>query len=195
MDTKLRSRDWSGLSDLLLDSIFQKLFSISDCLRFGAVCKSWFSFLSNNYDTLQQLINSSSIDELPLLMIFTNRDSSTIYTSLYNVTKDKIILDLELPLPDYTRKSCGSYNGWLAFQTVDCSNIILFNPFSDESIHLPSPSFQVAKFSLSKNPSTNPFNFEIAAMCMGYSDFAILKPGSKSWSYTHHRLPTLCDLI
>lgn len=104
------------------------------------------------------------------------------------------MLDLELPLPDYTRKSCGSYNGWLAFQTCDFSNISLFNPFSGESIHVPTPKFQVDKFCLSKNPSTNPFNFEVAAMSMEYSNFAILKPNSKTWSYTHLP-PNLCDLI
>ncbi|XP_060169125.1 uncharacterized protein LOC132600005 [Lycium barbarum] len=195
MDSKLRLRDWAGLSDLILHSIFHKLSSISDCLRFSAVCKPWFFFVSKNCDILQQRMKSSSIEELPLLMIFANRGCNSFKSSLYSVAKDTKLLDLELPLPR-TQRCCGSSHGWLAFQQHDRTNIYrynpyrtsiyLYNPFSGETIHLPTLKFRVKKFILSKNPTTNPHNFEVAAISKSSSIafiLAILKPGRKTWIY------------
>ncbi|XP_060169357.1 F-box/kelch-repeat protein At1g57790-like [Lycium barbarum] len=184
MDTQLTLRDWSKLSDLTLDLIFRKLSSVSDCLCFSAVCKPWFFFVSNNYDALQQRINSSSIEEMPMLMIFISTNSG----NLYSVTKGKIVSDLELPLPS-TKICCGSSHGWLAFQQSDSLAIHLINPFSSETIGLPSPHDPVDKVILSKNPSTNPYDFEVVATFKSGvwpHRLAILKPGSNAWVFTPH---------
>ncbi|KAK4370424.1 hypothetical protein RND71_009899 [Anisodus tanguticus] len=179
-------RDWAMLWDLVLDLIFRKLPSISDCLRFSLVCKSWFSFVSNNYDALQQLINSSSVEELPLLMIFTDNDVSITNASIYNAAKNIKILDLKLPLANSPSRCCGSSHGWLAFHHRRFRSICLVNPFSDKTIHLPNLIFYIDKITLSKNPSTNPHDFEVAAICKPLDPrdtLAILKPGIKTWSF------------
>ncbi|OIT34052.1 PREDICTED: F-box protein At4g00893-like [Nicotiana attenuata] len=181
-NTKSRSKGWASLPDLALDLIFQKSStSLSDCLCFGAVCKSWFSFMSRNYDAQRICMNSSSFEELPLLMIYPgDRDC---VTNLYSVTKGKIISDLKLPY--YTWRCCGSSHGWLAFQNP--LTFCLFNPFSRETIDLPHLEFNVHKLILSKNPSTSSCDFEVMAMSKtwGQSKLAILKPGSKTWIPTH----------
>ncbi|XP_059310841.1 uncharacterized protein LOC132062250 [Lycium ferocissimum] len=176
------SRDWAGLPDLVLDLIFRKLPSISDCLRFRALCKSWFSFVSNNYYALEKRLNSSSVEELPLLMICTSREKEFDNTSLYSsASKSKIVFDFTLPFPN-TWRCCGSSHGWLAFQHESDLLIQLFNPFSRETINLPHLKYFAGKIIITKNPSTNPNNFEVAAMIKGWSrlnGLAILKPGSK----------------
>ncbi|XP_060210974.1 uncharacterized protein LOC132637991 [Lycium barbarum] len=185
MDTKLKLRDWARVSDLILDMIFQKWPSLSDCLCFGAVCKPWFFFVSNNnYDALRQRNGSSSVEELPLLMIFKGRASaSTTNTSLYSVTRGKIVMDLEIPLIYGTQRCCGSSHGWLAFQG-DFS-FALYNPFTREKIDLPRLELRATKVILSKNPSTNPNDYEVMAMSWYWDDnrLAILKPGSSYWKF------------
>ncbi|XP_059277773.1 uncharacterized protein LOC132031933 [Lycium ferocissimum] len=197
MDTKLKLRDWAGVSDLILDLIYQKLPSLSDCLCFGAVCKPWFFFVSNNnYDALRQRTGSSSVEELPLLMIFKDRASaSTANTSLYSVTRGKIVMDLEIPL-GWTHRCCGSSHGWLAFQG-DFS-FALYNPFTREKIDLPRLELTATKVILSKNPSANPNDYEVMAMSRnwGESRLAILKPSSSYWKFV--RILTgcpKCDVI
>ncbi|XP_009592635.1 F-box protein At2g26160-like [Nicotiana tomentosiformis] len=198
MDSELRSRDWAGLPDLVLNLIFQNLSSISDYFCFGAVCKPWFSFLSNNYDALQQRVNSSSIEELPLLMFCTDREQYTINTSLYSAAKSKIICDIKLPL-SHTWRCFGSSHGWLAFQQSDFL-IQLFNPFSRETIYLPRLNFFLRKIIITKNPSTNPYNFDVATIIVtsnGYHPkLAFLKPGGYTWVFTSRYIEgSVCDMI
>ncbi|XP_060216359.1 probable F-box protein At1g44080 [Lycium barbarum] len=178
MDGKSRSGDWALLSDWALDLIFRKLPSISDCLCFSLVCKPWFSFVSNNYDVLQQRINSSSIEELPLLINFTDED----------------ICFAAYPL----NRCVGSSHGWLAFQQRGFDSFFLFNPFSGETINLPNLKIYTDKVTLSKNPSTNPHDFEVAALCKNLDrgeSLAILKPGNKTWFRISFRGRRPCDVI
>lgn len=136
MDTQFTSRDWTNLSNLVLYLIFQKLSSISDCLRFS-VCKSWFSFVSNNYDALQQRMNSSSIEEMPLLMIFsTDRGSSTTNANLYSVTKGKIVCDLKLQFPSTWRIFNGLILILSIFSTLSLVRQSIFLVFLVLSIEL-----------------------------------------------------------
>ncbi|KAM3302970.1 hypothetical protein P3S67_014000 [Capsicum chacoense] len=198
MDTELTLRDWTKLPNLVLYLILEKIVSISDFLRFSAVCKPWFSYVSKNQAELKQRINSSSIEEMPVLMILgTNQYGSTINTSLYSVTKRKIILELSFPNDD--ERCCGSSHGWLVFQRSD-DIIYLFNPFSGETIHLPSLSYHVDKVVLSKNPSTNPYDVEVVAVVQcGFVPLglAILRPGSNEWIVMTHGMPrhVVCDVI
>ncbi|PHT69210.1 hypothetical protein T459_28697 [Capsicum annuum] len=177
MDTQLASTDWTKLPDLLLYLILEKIVSISDCLRFSAVCKPWFSFVSKNHDVQKQRISSSSIEEMPVLVILgTDKYGYIINTSLYSVTKRKIIL--ERPFPKDDERCCGSSHGWLIFHRYDYI-ISLFNPFSGETIHLPSLSYDVEKAVLSKNPSTNLSDVEVVAIvrcgyCVVTSDGRVL---------------------
>ncbi|OIT04254.1 PREDICTED: uncharacterized protein LOC109224130 [Nicotiana attenuata] len=197
MGSKLILRDWTGLSDLVLDLIFQKLPSCSDCLCFGAVCKSWLFFVSNNYDALQQRGDTNSIAELPLLMIFKGPigDMPAINTSLYSVTKGKIVLDLEIPLRYWTHECVGSSHGWLAFQAPN--SFVLFNPFTHEKINLPPLEFDAHKVILSKNPSTSTYDYEVAAMSTSWTEdkVAILKPGRKTWIPIHGIIRGCNDMI
>ncbi|XP_016464917.1 uncharacterized protein LOC107787826 [Nicotiana tabacum] len=190
MGTKLRLRDWAGLSELILDLIFKKLLSFSDCLRFSAVCKPWFSFVSNNFDALKQRVKSSSLEELPMLMICTDRNDvvTTTTTSLYSATKGKIIHDLIIPLGQLW-KYCGSSHGWLAFQHKESLTIKVFNPFSCETIHFPHLQYIVRKIIISKNPSRNPHDFEVVATIKVWNrlhELAILKPDSGTWIFTRY---------
>ncbi|KAM3201933.1 hypothetical protein P3L10_029557 [Capsicum annuum] len=198
MDTELTLRDWTKLPNLVLYLILKKIVSISDFLRFSAVCKPWFSYVLKNQAELKQRINSSSIEEMPVLMILgTNQYGSTINTSLYSVTKRKIILELSFPNDD--ERCCGSSHGWLVFQRSD-DIIYLFNPFSGETIHLPSLSYHVDKVVLSKNPSTNPYDVEVVAIVQcGFVPLglAILRPGSNEWIVMTHGMSrhVVCDVI
>ncbi|XP_059310840.1 uncharacterized protein LOC132062249 [Lycium ferocissimum] len=197
MDAKSRLRDWAGLSDLIVDLIFHKLSSISSCLRFGAVCKSWFSFVSKNYDILQHHIRSNSIEELPLLMICTDRKKFDISTSLYNVVKSKTIFDFKLPLLSDAWRCCGSSYGWLTIQHKLYLFIQLFNPFSGETIDLPSLECFAGKIIITKNPSIDRNTFEVAATVRAWQShegLAILKPGSNTWDFTCHQ-SRICDVI
>ncbi|KAM3201932.1 hypothetical protein P3L10_029556 [Capsicum annuum] len=110
---------------------------------------------------------------MPMLMICSpDKYGPTTNTSLYSVTKRKIIL--ELPFPRVGR-CCGSS------QRFDCF-IYLYNPFSGETIDLPSLSYIVDKVVLSKNPSTNMYDVEVIPLGL-----AILRPGSNEWIVmTHH---------
>ncbi|KAM3399037.1 putative protein isoform X2 [Capsicum galapagoense] len=122
---------------------------------------------------------------MPMLMICSpDKYGPTTNTSLYSVTKRKIIL--ELPFPRVGR-CCGSSHGWLVFQRFDCF-IYLYNPFSGETIDLPSLSYIVDKVVLSKNPSTNMYDVEVIAVVMGVPlGLAILRLGSNEWIVmTHH---------
>ncbi|PHT33786.1 hypothetical protein CQW23_25586 [Capsicum baccatum] len=198
MDTELTLRDWTKLPNLVLYLILKKIVSISDFLRFSAVCKPWFSYVSKNQAELKQRINSSSIEEMPVLMILgTNQYGSTINTSLYSMTKRKIILELSFPNDD--ERCCGSSHGWLVFQRSD-DIIYLFNPFYGETIHLPSLSYHVDKVVLSKNPSTNPCDVEVVAVVQcGFVPLglAILRPGSNEWIVMTHGMSrhVVCDVI
>ncbi|KAM3399036.1 hypothetical protein P3S68_002552 [Capsicum galapagoense] len=135
---------------------------------------------------------------MPVLMILgTNQYGSTINTSLYSVTKRKIILELSFPNDD--ERCCGSSHGWLVFQRSD-DIIYLFNPFSGETIHLPSLSYHVDKVVLSKNPSTNPYDVEVVAIVQcGFVPLglAILRPGSNEWIVMTHGMSrhVVCDVI
>ncbi|PHT69212.1 hypothetical protein T459_28699 [Capsicum annuum] len=132
-----------------------------------------------------------------LMILGTNQYGSSINTSLYSVTKRKIILELSFPNDD--ERCCGSSHGWLVFQRSD-DIIYLFNPFSGETIHLPSLSYHVDKVVLSKNPSTNPYDVEVVAIVQcGFVPLglAILRPGSNEWIVMTHGMSrhVVCDVI
>ncbi|XP_019258750.1 PREDICTED: probable F-box protein At1g44080 [Nicotiana attenuata] len=202
MDVNLRLRNWAGLSELVLDLICKKLPSFSDCLRFSVVCKPWFSFVFNNCDALKQRVKSGSLEELPILMICTDPDHiATTITSLYSATKGKIIENLTIPLGLQLWKFCGSSHGWLAFQYIECLSIILYNPFSTKTIPLPNLHFTVRKIIISKNPSTNPNDFEVVATINVWNrlhELAILKPDAGTWIFTRYNnifAGAICDMI
>ncbi|XP_016548885.2 uncharacterized protein LOC107848624 isoform X2 [Capsicum annuum] len=134
---------------------------------------------------------------MPVLVILgTDKYGYIINTSLYSVTKRKIIL--ERPFPKDDERCCGSSHGWLIFQRYDYI-ISLFNPFSGETINLPSLSYDVEKAVLSKNPSTNLSDVEVVAIVRcGFVPLwlAILRPGSNEWIFMTHGMSWhVCDVI
>ncbi|XP_059289445.1 probable F-box protein At1g65740 [Lycium ferocissimum] len=191
MDTELLT--WPRLPDLILNLIFKKLTCISDCLRFSAVCKSWFSYASQDYNALQLTIDSGTIQQPPLLLILPTKTQTEEGSRVYSVTTGKI-LDFKLHnnIPLQGKICYGSSYGWLAFTMFD-STIGLFNPFSGKTIQLP-PLIRdkkthglsypgQGKVVLSKNPSTSPDDYHVVALintCWD-SELAILKSGAKSW--------------
>ncbi|KAJ8560237.1 hypothetical protein K7X08_004295 [Anisodus acutangulus] len=76
--------------------------------------------------------------------------------------------------------------------------IFLFHPFFGETINLPSLELYIDRITLSKNPSTSPHDFEVAAICKNLDvgdSLAILKPGNKAWFLRVFRGPRPCDVI
>ncbi|KAK4375235.1 hypothetical protein RND71_005912 [Anisodus tanguticus] len=106
---------------------------------------------------------------------------------------------IKLPLPPILlNRCCGSSHGWLAFQQRRFRGIFLFHPFFGETINLPSLELYIDRITLSKNPSTSPRDFEVAAICKNLDvgdSLAILKPGNKAWFLRVFRGPRPCDVI
>ncbi|XP_059669576.1 F-box protein At2g17036-like [Cornus florida] len=133
----LEGSDWAYLPKHLLDLIMHKLVSISDCVRFGAVCKPWLSMAMENK---VKFFENKWCRQVPFLMVST--EDSNERRSLYNISHNKLY-DFELRIP-YKKRFCGSSHGWL-FTVEESFAITLINPFSSDTIQLP-PIMDRAEF-------------------------------------------------
>ncbi|PHT69451.1 hypothetical protein T459_28938 [Capsicum annuum] len=103
------------------------------------------------------------------------------HASLYSATKGKTVFDVTLTYGDVV----GLHMVGQLFK------IGMIFAFSRQTICLPCPKYNFGKIMITKNPTTNPNNFEVAAMVGNqygdfYTNLAILKQGSHTWFLTHH---------
>ncbi|XAR53634.1 hypothetical protein NMG60_11022261 [Bertholletia excelsa] len=125
--------DWAWLPKHLLDNILNKLVSLQDFIRFGAVCSQWRIVARDNFGRRASATNH----QLPLLLIPSPYGDIPL-RALYSIRKPGV-LNTELHMP-YNRRLCGSSHGWLI--ALDGRTFILLNPFT--RFHL--NQFMIIKF-------------------------------------------------
>ncbi|XP_059629222.1 putative F-box protein At3g25750 [Cornus florida] len=197
----LEESDWAGLPKNLLDMILDKLVSLSEYVRFGAVCKPWQSVVMDNK---LKFIQNKFLRQVPFLMV-PSKDNSDERRSLYSITHNKID-DFQLRVP-YQKRLSGSSHGWL-FTVEETFGVTLINPFSGATIELPpimdlsyfhppdetdddddddndpiEVDFEVVKATLSVDPALYPNDYIVTATYSGYRRLAFILPGDKAWTY------------
>ncbi|XP_078156632.1 putative F-box protein At5g55150 [Carex rostrata] len=143
-------RDWQHLPPELLEVIGKKVTSLTDYIRFRAVCRPWQSASSLRPDHLPL--------QLPWLMLPYRSDSNNDSTRrFYDLSASKIH---ELDLPETHGVSiCGSSHGWLVLQKRQV--VSLFNPITRATISLPPFSGRptalgIAPATLDRSDAINP---------------------------------------
>ncbi|XP_078156628.1 putative F-box protein At5g55150 [Carex rostrata] len=119
-------RDWQHLPPELLQVIGKKVTSLTDYIRFRAVCRPWQSASTLRPDHLPL--------QLPWLMLPYRSDGNNDSTRrFYDLSASKIH---ELDLPETRGMSIrGSSHGWLVLQKRHV--VSLFNPITRATISLP----------------------------------------------------------
>ncbi|OWM84707.1 hypothetical protein CDL15_Pgr027494 [Punica granatum] len=186
------SPDWTLLPKDVFGLVLDKLVDISDRVRTASVCKPWLSIAQDH--SMRWLKPAPT--QLPMLLVPTD-DNSTTHRGLYCVDGNRV-LGSRLHIP-YSKRCCGSSHGWLIFAEEDLA-LTLFNPFSQETIHLPpitrvptseeigesyySHEYEIRKAVLSKDPSLAPNDYEVLAL-YGFCDarLALFQSGENSWVY------------
>ncbi|XVF33451.1 hypothetical protein REPUB_Repub17cG0169700 [Reevesia pubescens] len=172
------SPDWANILGDMLRCIADKIHSVQDRIRLGAVCRSWRASLED------KKIN------FPVCLMLAEKQNSD-KRCFYNISGE-IFIDLELP--EIRRSRCwGSPFGWLATSGLDLE-IQLFNPLSRASLPLPPlrtfthqqdrPPEQLCKHFISKLLlSSSPTSPDCIVLAI-YSEFSLLafaKPGDQAW--------------
>ncbi|KAJ4771390.1 F-box family protein [Rhynchospora pubera] len=135
-DLPFQFRDWAYLPPVVVELISKKVKSITDYVRFRAVCSTWRS---------ASLPNSSHLPpQLPWLMLpFEPRPNQTDPDEkdngirlLYDLWEGKM---RRLYLPEtIDMMCCASYHGWLLLVSVKGREVFLLNPLTRDRIQLPS---------------------------------------------------------
>lgn len=127
--------DWACLPGDLIDSVLDKLFVISDYIRFGAVCKSWNSLSKKHYKEKRILQNNHQLPWLHLLCTITGEHTEKLM-NLYNITTGEISkFQFCRPINTHDLTCCGSSYGWLFY--MDKFSLFVFNPLSGTVIRFP----------------------------------------------------------
>ncbi|XP_059627455.1 F-box protein SKIP23-like [Cornus florida] len=193
--------NWAWLPNHLLDMILDNLVSLSDYIRFGAVCKEWQSLAIQNR---VQFFKKNQ--QVPLLMVPTE-DNSKKRRSLYSITHNKLY-DFQLQVP-YKKRFCGSSHGWL-FTVEESFALTLINPFCGATIELPpiidrskfkrhdsdddsdddttqvEVEFVVKKVALLADPALSVNDYIVSAIYDNINGrLAFIQPRDKVWTYTN----------
>ncbi|KAJ3688772.1 hypothetical protein LUZ61_017936 [Rhynchospora tenuis] len=131
-----RRRDWANLHQSVLHWISEKLKSITDFVRFRAVCSPWRSAALPKPRHLPL--------QLPWLMIGhklnadKNDDGMRLFYDLWKCKMHK------LHLPDIIDKGCcATHRGWLLVIASEGREVFLLNPLTQARIDLPPFTTQV----------------------------------------------------
>ncbi|KAJ3687852.1 hypothetical protein LUZ61_017016 [Rhynchospora tenuis] len=120
-------RDWAHLPPEIVESISEKVKSITDFARFRAVCSPWRSATPPKPLHLPP--------QLPWLMLQYHSDDGNGIRFFYDVWESKM---RELHLPEIIGMTCsGSYRGWLLLTTTCGGHVFLLNPLTRDRIQLP----------------------------------------------------------
>ncbi|KAK8510146.1 hypothetical protein V6N13_103744 [Hibiscus sabdariffa] len=200
--------DWAGLPRNLVASILQRSVSVSDYLRFGAVCRAWHSITMEDMDYLLP-------PPSPMLLVPSRGKQAW---NLYSITYHKL-LPLQFSMPRTTR-FVGSSNGWLATMDDDfvvrlldplylflgepiCRNpnACITLPSLETSVYfrdgVRSNNRKIHKAVLSANPTTSPDKYMVIAI-IGYHDaeLAFNRPSiDNEWCMFHRSYFSIEDVI
>ncbi|XP_059629183.1 putative F-box protein At5g55150 isoform X2 [Cornus florida] len=205
----LSGSDWAWLPKHLLDTILDKLVSLSNYVHFGAVCREWQSVV----------MEKKCCTQVPFLMVPTE-DNSEERRSLYSITHNKLY-DFQLRVP-YKKRLSGSSHGWL-FTVEESFALTLINPFSGAMVELPpimdrsifepqeieydseddfeyvytpvEVEFEVMKATLSADPASSPNNYIVSAIYDDQRRLAFILPGDKAWTYIDQKFTLIHDVI
>ncbi|KAK4751615.1 hypothetical protein SAY87_005097 [Trapa incisa] len=193
--------NWASLPREILILILERLVAeVTDYIHFAAVCKNWLSAVYDHYHSQQVHKKTQFLPEL-LLPVKTNDDESELHRGFYNAILDRIIFNTPQLRVPCNKRCCGSSLGWLIF-TEESLELLLFNPFSGVSIHLPQVvipptqeennaveddyfydhQYAIQKVVLSADPCKSPDNYEALAL-LDHSTLAFFRCGQSSWIY------------
>ncbi|XP_008222388.1 PREDICTED: putative F-box protein At1g65770 [Prunus mume] len=174
---------------LILDNLLEPI----DHVCFAAVCKQWRS-MSKLYNQATQRWRNK---QLPPMLLIPNQDNDHRRV-VYSISEGRVYSNIRLQVP-FSRRCCGSSHGWLA--TVDtteqgCPVVVLRNPFTKaKPIFLPPLDILIAKYEtsyhehyvrkviLSVDPTMNPENYVVVALCGRWPMLAFIKAGQNTWTY------------
>ncbi|XP_061999352.1 probable F-box protein At1g44080 [Rosa rugosa] len=181
----------------LLDSVSDRLVSLSDYLRFSIVCKSWYCVAKDNQKVHHQF---------PMLLISTEKEGTW---NVYSVMDNKV-LDLQIRLPN--KRFCGSSKGWLVTVEENFA-VTLLNPFSrvigmeekeNSIIHLPplegpkqgreqwvkKCDYYVYKAMISADPVVNAEDCVVVVIYEEQCRLSFIRLNKdKAWTYVHRPRP------
>ncbi|XP_074293661.1 F-box protein At2g26160-like [Silene latifolia] len=204
--------DWAWLPRNLLFMVLNKLFLLSDMIRFASVCSHWRFVAKDRFEQLNLHGNMHFTRNIPMLLIPAIENDSPIH-NLFSITRGEIY-DLRLPVP-YTKRYIGSSHGWLIILDEVSFVVTLINPFyfgnSQGIIHLPpfiaaldtseeegqdfNCEYFVRKAILSSDPATSPNDYVLMLI---YGEFQLLaswKSGDTHWTYVNWEVPLIYDLM
>ncbi|XP_017972622.1 PREDICTED: uncharacterized protein LOC108660458 [Theobroma cacao] len=192
--------DWEKLPTLCLFLVLDKLGVPSNLVRFGVVCKYWYSVFNNFLNSKRR----SSPNLVPMLLIPTRMSNRV--RQLCSLQAKTKIYNIELP-KSHIKRSCGSTYGWLAAVDKNMA-ITLLNPFKDgvtidlPEIEVPNPGYpyeyneyDVHKVILSADPLSYPDSYVVVVIYSMRSRLAFYKSEEKSWIYLDKDLEAFTDVI
>ncbi|KAJ3684905.1 hypothetical protein LUZ61_014069 [Rhynchospora tenuis] len=160
-------RDWANLPPEIVELISKKVKSITDYVRFRAVCSTWRA---------ASLPNSSHLPpQLPWLMLpyephpdRTDPDEKDDgIRLLYDLWEGKM---RRLHIPETIDMACcASYCGWLLLVTVKGEEVFLLNPLTRARIQLPSFTAPVKHL---ESDSDSPHFDSISLSDLNWNSFA-----------------------
>ncbi|XP_059627427.1 uncharacterized protein LOC132270256 [Cornus florida] len=177
----LEASDWAWLPKHLLGMIVDNLVSLSDCVRFGAVCKSWLLVAMENK---VKFVQNKCV---PFLLVPTKNDDSKDdeceeIRSLYSITHNKVY-NFQLQVP-YNKKLFGSSHGWL-FTVEESFALTLINQFSGAIVELP-PIMDSSEF--------HAYDL-LSVIYGGLRTLTFIVPGDKAWTFIDKKFTLIRDVI
>ncbi|KAJ4956885.1 hypothetical protein NE237_013668 [Protea cynaroides] len=194
---------WSRLPEELLGCITNRLHSIEDLVKFGAVCRSWRSVkIQKSYCSLKHYT--------PWLMLV--ESESNDIRGFYSLSNNKVY---HLHLPEAHGRRCwGSPHGWLVTIGIDLE-IHLLNPLTRSRLRLPSqPTFQdlyfpaqtpkeirdsfIGKAVICSSPLSSSGDHQNCIVMAIYGELSLLaftRPGDTKWTTLENCPPGFIDLI
>ncbi|XP_062175580.1 uncharacterized protein LOC133880612 isoform X2 [Alnus glutinosa] len=179
---------WACLPEDLLVLILDRLVTLSDYVRFSAVCRPWHAVALENYYGERRL--KLSLHQPPLLFLtHTHPSKGETTIGIHCVSQNKTY-ELKSFLPRGSKRWFGSSHGWLI--TVDKNFVItLSNPFCfDGIIYLPPVlhrnGLHIHKVILSADPIVAPDDYTVMVIYidgLAPDELAFIRPGDKGWTY------------
>ncbi|XP_078162770.1 F-box protein SKIP23-like [Carex rostrata] len=138
-------RDWAHLPTVAVQLISEKVKSITDFVRFRAVCLPWRSASLPQPHHLPPQLSWLMIPYYPDPEHNRKDDGIRLFYDLWQSKMHK------LHLPETSGKMCcASYRGWLVLVATQGTEVFLLNPLTRARIHLPPFTTPVKVFGVDK---------------------------------------------
>jgi hypothetical protein len=186
--TVSKESHWACLPEDLLVLILDRLVTLSDYVRFSAVCRPWHAVALENYYGERRL--KLSLHQPPLLFLtHTHPSKGETTIDIHCVSQNKTY-ELKSFLPRGSKRWFGSSHGWLI--TVDKNFVItLSKPFCFDGIICLPPvlhrnGLHIHKVILSADPIVAPDDYTVMVIYidgLAPDELAFIRPGDKGWTY------------